>query len=91
MDFNKTIIINRLIMALIESKYQGLGPGVFTPPDERYYLQLEYDTEGAELMLGDKAPSTKWIKGFIEHCHTMIEARTAKGDNENRRSTKKVP
>lgn len=91
MDFNKALIINRLIMALLESKYPDVGPGCFTPPDERYYRQLSLATKMAEAVLGNEAPSTEWIKGFIKHCYDMIEARTAKSKNENRRSTKKVP
>ncbi|MBA7607073.1 hypothetical protein ES703_14225 [subsurface metagenome] len=51
MDLKETIKVNKQIMALIKSKYNGEFPTGYTGPDYRYYECLERDIKQAERYL----------------------------------------
>ena len=51
MNLQETIKINKEILALMESKYEGPFPTWSTGPESRYYNYLLRDTQKAEESL----------------------------------------
>ena len=90
MDLGKIIIINRMIMELIESKYLSPIPVGYTEPDRRYHQQLDQDIKNAIAMLGSEAPMSGQIAKYNTEIHGIVERLEKGGSHKNRRSPSQV-
>lgn len=83
MDLAKTIILNRMVMALIKSKYTGSEMVGFTAPDRRYYQQLDRENELAIRILGRKAPTALKVDIYTTRVRNIVAELENNGDHRH--------